>query len=104
MVDYILTFVIPQAGTYGIEDYKKPGDHFFPHLPHKRYRVWKGGCGIGQRDTEAEAIELIRQHAREHLEKQRTALLDRLLECTNSLKEMRTGTKLYGLASFKRCE
>ena len=47
------------TGFFGIEDYQKPGDHFFPDKPHRRFRSWYNGCGIGQSDTIKEARKII---------------------------------------------
>ena len=50
-----------------VEDYKqkpKKGEHhFFADHPHKRYRCWVGGGGLGEADTLPEAREILFQWA-----------------------------------------
>lgn len=59
--------------TYGIEDFKSPGKHFFDGKdgysgkPLPRFMVWSGGCGIGRRSTRREAREHLFLHIRERL-------------------------------------
>ena len=63
MSDYLETFRIPLSSTQfiqlGIEDYEQPGVHFFADQPHKRFRLWSGGCGIGEADTLEEARKIL---------------------------------------------
>lgn len=61
-VTYAETYIIG-GQTYGIEDYTQPGDHFFPGNDHKRFRLWRSGCGIGQTDDLDEARRLLHGYA-----------------------------------------
>lgn len=62
MVDYAETYKI-NGQNYGIEDYSRPGDHFMPSEPHKRFRLWRSGCGIGQADNISKAREMLHSYA-----------------------------------------
>jgi hypothetical protein len=54
--DYYKEKFVVRGTTYGIEDYEQKGvKHFMPHLKHKRFHNWAGGCGIGDYDTIADA-------------------------------------------------
>jgi hypothetical protein len=50
IISYIERYRIGET-LFGIEDYMAPGKHFMPTEPHRRFRVWNNGCGIGQFDT-----------------------------------------------------
>jgi hypothetical protein len=55
---YIETYRVGET-LYGIEDYQSPGEHFMKNEPHRRFRVWRNGCGIGQCDAFKEARKIL---------------------------------------------
>lgn len=55
MSNYRERFVIPGLPDLGIEDCTSPGDHLMPNRIGPQFQLWSGGCGIGSRDTIAEA-------------------------------------------------
>ena len=66
-ISYIETYII-LGRTYGVEDYKMPGEHFFPDRAKFRYKCWAGGCGICEGHPELEtARRHIHTYARESL-------------------------------------
>ena len=84
-MEYIEKYII--AGTtFGIEDYEQPGDHFFPHRPHKRFKCWVIGCGICDgHDFIEEAREHLRVYAVERLADEIAKLTSRLAVCQEAL-------------------
>ena len=65
-----------------IEDYKqkpqKGETHFFANYPHKRFRGWVNGGGLGEADTLEEARQILFQWATDRLEEQYHELTDKL--------------------------
>lgn len=55
-INYAELFVV-NGRNYGIEDYQEPGTHFFPGMPHKRFRMWAAGSSIGECEVLAEAAD-----------------------------------------------
>jgi len=57
--------------SLSIEDYKqkpKKGEsHFFSNYPHKRYRGWVNGGGLGEAGTLEEARQILFQWATDRL-------------------------------------
>ena len=58
--------------TYGIEDFKSPGEHFFDGKktdgrPRPRFMLWAGGCGIGTAKTPDEADTKLYQYILERV-------------------------------------
>lgn len=95
MVDYIETFKI-DGMVYGIEDLTAPGDHFIHTEPYSRYQLWRGGCGIGNADTIAEARTQIHEYAKR-------CVSAALKKASNRVSELTvTATKL-GSDPFNLC-
>jgi len=87
---YIETFVI-DGTTYGIEDYKDgrpPEDHFMADRAKKRYKCWKGGCGVGDRDTLEQARKLIYDYAQLYLSTEHCKTTLRLQSLSKTLSRL----------------
>ena len=102
MVHCVERYVIPGAGSYGIEDYESPGLHFFldEYLSGrcKRFRLWRNGCGVGQADSLEEARQLIHDYARHHLQDEFERLDKTLAGITASRKKL--GDDVFRLGRF----
>ncbi len=61
---YIETYIVGD-NKFAIEDYKdgRPDkDHLFAHHPHRRFRLWRNSCGLGQSDTLKAAHKFLYDH------------------------------------------
>lgn len=67
MSNYIKEYIV-LGRSYGIEDFKSPGEHFFDGRdgiggkPLPRFMLWAGGCGIGEAKTLDEAYDKLYQY------------------------------------------
>lgn len=84
--------------TYGIEDYEKPGDHFFPENPHKRFRLWVAGGGCGQADTIEEARKLLHTYAVSQTNAECHGHQERMVSAQRTLQKL--GDDPFKLGSF----
>ena len=87
------------TSTFGIEDYEQRGDHFFPDLPHKRFHLWRNGCGIGQADTIDEARKIIHIYVVSHFRAARAGHRERMQEAERILGSL--GDDPFNLGRFK---
>ena len=93
-IPYVETYKI-RGSICGIEDYTqgRKKDHFMADLPHKRFKSWFGGGGLGDSDTIEEARQKIADYA--------TMLLEEdMVQMTLGLKEY-TKLRQDGLTPFK---
>lgn len=97
-VPYSETYIIG-GRTYGIEDYKMPGDHFFPDHPHKRFRVWVGGNGFGQHDKINEARKAIYDYALSQTNTEYHAYQERMAQAQRTLQKL--GDDPFNLGRFR---
>lgn len=98
MTDYREKFLI-EGHTYGIEDYEEKGNHFFPHDEHKRFRIWAGGCGIGQSDTIEAARSLLHTYAVSEASARYHGHQERMVQAQNALAKL--GEDSFNLGSFR---
>jgi len=100
MTDYTITYKLPIVGTLGVEDYKAPGDHFFPETfkngERKQFNAWASGCGIGNFTTADDAEACLESYAKQKLQRLRKELLQRLLLAEEELSRIEAGNfKFY---------
>jgi hypothetical protein len=91
--------------SYGIEDFKSPGEHFFDGLtgiggkPLPRFMLWTGGCVIGHFEDLKEAREYLFDYIRMEFRRKRAeakAAFDR----SNKILE-KLGNDPLNLGQFK---
>lgn len=95
---YAETYVI-NGRTYGIEDYSQPGDHFFPEKPHKRFKLWAGGCGIGDHDSLDEARKMLHAYAYSHVNAEYHGHQERAVSAQRALQKL--GGDPFNLGRFR---
>lgn len=83
MTIYAETYMI-DGSICGVEDYRQRGKHFMPTMPHKRYKSWFGGGGLGDSDTLQEARQKIYDYAKLRLHDE----IDKLLITENTLRTL----------------
>lgn len=98
MVDYIETYTI-NGRSYGIEDYKKKGDHFMADQPHKRFRLWANGCGIFQCDDLDEARKVLHSHAVSHVNAEYHGHHERMASAQHAVQKL--GDDPFNLGRFR---
>lgn len=87
MGNYRETFTI-LSRTYGIEDLDQPGPHFFvtrTQDAHGRFRLWAGGCSIGQANTIEEARQKLHAYIATRLGENLRNYQVQVAELTNAL-------------------
>lgn len=88
--------------TFGIEDYEDgqpASEHFFAHKDHKRFRLWVGGCGIGQTDTIETARSLIHTYAVSEASAKYHGHQERMIEAQHTLAKL--GDDPFNLGTFR---
>lgn len=103
-IKFIEQYDVPGVGRFAIEDYEDgapAAQHFFPHTKHKRYHLWRNGCGIGQADTLADAKLQIRKYVLNSLLRQRDDLSVKLSAVNYNLTKLAVGVDYAGLDKFK---
>jgi hypothetical protein len=98
MVDYAEAYQI-NGHSYGIEDYKKPGDHFMPDRPHKRFALWHGGCGIGGSEDLDEARKLLYEHALSQVRAEYHGHQERMAAANRAMEKL--GNDPFNLGRFR---
>ena len=92
MIKYRESFRIGKE-NWGIEDYKQPGDHFMPDKKHLRFKIWLGGCGVGEFDSIEESRQFIFDCANSNIRR-------RILNVEKTIKTLKYELKLLGDDSF----
>ena len=95
---YAETFSI-NGRAYGIEDYEQPGDHFFPDLPHKRFKLWVGGASIGEHNLLGEARKALHGYAVSLVTAEYHGHQERMVRAQRVLQ--RLGDDQYNLSEFQ---
>lgn len=107
MTDYVETYKLPVAGTFGIEDHEEPGDHFFPDDyksgERKRFCCWVGGCGIGNFETRDAAYRHLESFAKQRLNDHAIELKQRLLLVEEELTRVQDASgKKFKIIAYKK--
>jgi len=91
-ITFLETYIIPGDCEYNIEDYEQEGEHFFPKSytngKVKRFRLWRGGCGIGSFDSIEEARKMLNHYVIEQNTVNKEVLLQKLAIVENVLSAL----------------
>lgn len=98
MTTYAESYIIGGHG-YGIEDYTQPGDHFMPESLHKRFRIWSGGCSIGDCDTLDEARKRLHNYAVSQTRAEYHGHQERMVAAERALAKL--GDDIFNLGRFR---